>query len=203
MTVYTYPIGPLQTNCYVITCPNANGQALVIDPAFHEDQILSFLESKGLVLGGVILTHCHFDHMWAVDGLCKGGAPFYCPKKDAPALNDPKRNASYYFGQTLAVKTDPARLLSEGDEIRLGNETLTVLETPGHTEGSICLLSDGILFSGDTLFCHGYGRTDLPSGNESALFSSLRRILSMNDCTVYPGHGKETTILQEKRYFGV
>ena len=147
MTVYTYPVGPLLTNCYIVTSPTAKGKALVIDPGFGEEKILSFLESKGLALEGVILTHCHFDHMWALDGLCKKGIPFYCPKKDADALEDSKKNASLYFGKPLAVKTPPTKLLSEGDKIVLGNETLTVLETPGHTEGSICLLGDGILFS--------------------------------------------------------
>ena len=202
MTVYTYPIGPLLTNCYVVTCPSAKGDALVIDPAFGKEKILAFLESKGLRLAGVVLTHCHFDHMSAVDGLCEGGVPLYCPKNDAPALKDPKRNASFYFGRPLEVKTVPARLLFEGDEITIGEERLRVLETPGHTAGSICLLGEDLLFSGDTLFCRGYGRTALPTGSEASLAASLRRILSLEERTVYPGHGEVTTIFEEKAYFG-
>jgi glyoxylase-like metal-dependent hydrolase (beta-lactamase superfamily II) len=203
MTVYTYPIGPLLTNCYIVTARGAENRALVIDPAFGAEKILGFLESKGLRLDGVLLTHCHFDHMGAVDGLCKEGVPFYCSLADAPALEDPRKNGSAYFGKEVTVKTVPTKLLREGDVLSLGEERLTVLETPGHTEGSICLVSDELLFSGDTLFFHGYGRTDLYGGSDQKIASSLRRILSLEERTVYPGHGKATSVSSEKSYFGL
>ena len=204
MKVLTYPIGPLLTNCYVLTCQSANGKALVVDPAFAEDRILSFLEKHDLTLAGILLTHCHFDHMWALDALVeKTGVPFYCPALDAQALRDPKKNASYYFGKELVVNSTPTILLKKGDQITLGEEKLTVLETPGHTKGSICLYTDGILLSGDTMFCRGYGRTDLPGGNMGELKNSLHKLLSLDDCIVYPGHGETTTIHEEKIFYGM
>ena len=107
MTVYTYPIGPLLTNCYIVTDSGSCPDALVIDPAFGDQKILDFLKNKGLRLAGVVLTHCHFDHMWALDGLCNEGVPFYCPAGDEPALTDPQKNASVLFGRDLIVKTPP------------------------------------------------------------------------------------------------
>ena len=201
MKVFTLPLGALQTNCHVLA---SDGKAIVVDPADQCSKILAFLKKEELSLEGVVLTHCHFDHMGGVDELIeKSGAPLFCPEKDFPGLTDKKRNASYYFGQGLTVKAEPARLLKEGNVLCVGSETITVMETPGHTAGSICCVGTDFLISGDTLFCRGYGRTDLPSGDERALTASLRRILTMDDRTVYPGHGPATTIFGEKRFYGI
>ncbi len=202
MKVLTYPIGPLLTNCYVLTCESANGKALIVDPAFADERILFFLKKHDLTPAGVLVTHCHFDHLWALDALVeKTGVPFYCPALDAEALQDPKKNASYYFGRELVVNSIPTALLKEGDRVSLGDEQLTVLETPGHTKGSICLYTKGHLISGDTLFCRGYGRTDLPGGSAQELNSSLQRLFLLDDCIVYPGHGETTTIYEERVFY--
>ncbi len=201
MQVFTLPLGALQTNCYILA---SEKKALVIDPADAHFQILAFLQKEGLTLEGILLTHCHFDHMGGVDALAEAsGAPLFCPEKDAVGLTDENRNASRCFGEGLSIKTAPARLLKEGDRIELGNEELTVLETPGHTAGSVCYLADDLLISGDTLFFRGYGRTDLPSGSDVMLVRSLRRLFCLEDRTVYPGHGPSTTILKEKNFYGL
>ena len=200
MQVFTLPLGALQTNCYILV---SEKKALVIDPADSHLQILALLQKEGLHLEGILLTHCHFDHMGGVDALAEAsGAPLYCPEKDAVGLTDEDRNASRYFGEGLSLKTLPTRLLKEGDEITHGSERLTVLETPGHTSGSVCYLAENLLISGDTLFFRGYGRTDLPSGSDAKLYSSLKRLFCLEDRTVYPGHGPATTLLKEKSFYG-
>ena len=205
MHVKTLVLGPLSTNCYLLTSDSAPGHALIIDPAFHPESILKELEKEELVLDAILLTHCHFDHMWALDELAENtGALLLCPEKDKKGLTDPKQNASSLFFRTpLSIKTTPARLLKDSDQILLGNEKLTVLETPGHTAGSVCYKTEDLLFSGDTLFQNGSGRTDLPSGDGKAMERSLRCLLAFDDLTVYPGHGKATSIGKEKAFFEI
>ena len=201
MQVVTLPLGALQTNCYILA---SEKKALVIDPADAHFQILALLQKEGLTLEGILLTHCHFDHMGGVDALAEAsGAPLFCPEKDAVGLTDENRNASRCFGEGLSIKTAPARLLKEGDRISLGTEELTVLDTPGHTSGSVCYLAEDLLISGDTLFFRGCGRTDLPSGSDGMLLRSLRRLFCLEDRAVYPGHGPSTTLLKEKNFYGL
>ena len=204
MEVRTLVLGPVMTNCYLLTDSSAPGRALVIDPAYDGAAIASQLERSGLKPEGVLLTHCHFDHMEGLDELiARTGAPLLCPAKDAAGLTDPFYNGSLLlFRYPVTVSAHPARLLHEGDEILFGDEKLTVLETPGHTAGSVCYLARDLLFSGDTLFAGGYGRTDLPGGDDAALGASLARILALPDRKVFPGHGEATTIANEKRRFG-
>ncbi len=202
MKVIALSLGTLQTNCYILSSLQ---DAVVIDPAGEGERIFEVLQKEGLTLKGILLTHTHFDHFGAVDELVKKtDTLLYCPLDDASGLTDTRLNVSGFFGKGQTVKTAPSRLLKEGDKIAFGEEQLTVISTPGHTAGSCCYLSKAALFSGDTLFKHSYGRTDMPGGNKELLFSSLRRLLSTEEnLKVYPGHGSDTTLDNERRYFGV
>ncbi len=196
-------VGPLKTNCYILTSDSLPGQAMVIDPGFHPEEILKTLAQKELHLKSILLTHTHFDHIGGVDLLAsRTGAPLLCPQKDEPGLSDCVLNFSSHFTRvSVKANTKPSQLLKEGTQILFGSDIISVLETPGHTEGSVCYKTNALLFSGDTLFFHGYGRTDAPGGNERALFSSLHRLFSLENLTVYPGHGGETSINEERAFF--
>ena len=114
-------------------------------------------------------------------------------------LNDAQWNLSAMMYPTKPVELTADRLLTEGDTVSFGDAMLTVIETPGHTRGSVCYLADGLLFSGDTLFAGSIGRTDLPGGDMSVLRRSLARLAALDGhYTVYPGHGEETTLSYEK-----
>lgn len=204
MKVKTLVLGLLQTNCFLLTSESLPGQCLLIDPASDGQRILETLKKEGLTLEGILLTHSHFDHMSALDVLSSAtGAPFFCPQKDEKGLTDGRLNGSLVFmSSALTVKTAPQKLLFEGDELFLGDEKLTVLETPGHTAGSVCYKTEGAIFTGDTLFCHGVGRTDLPGGSSELLLSSVQRLLSLENLVAYPGHGQTTLINEERRFLG-
>ena len=192
MQVETLMLGPVCTNCYILSSSSLPGKAIVIDPAHNAPQILSHLREKGLELSFILLTHTHFDHIEALDELVSAtGAQLFCPKKDAPGLRDFITNGSMIlFRYPVLVNTPPSRLLVEGDEITFGREKLTVIETPGHTVGSVCYDDGENLFTGDTLFCSGRGRTDLPGGSEAQLRASLQRLMPLlSTHTVCGGHG--------------
>lgn len=204
MRVYTLCVGPVETNCYILVTETPPYHALVIDPGYDAERIKEELDRRGAHLDAILLTHTHFDHVEALDELVlRTRAPLYCPEKDAGGLRDFITNGSMIlFRCPVVVNTPPERLLREGDEIALGNEKLTVIETPGHTVGSVCYDTGNLLFTGDTLFRGGYGRTDLPGGRDDELRRSLLKLFEMSDRTVYPGHGNPTTIQKERLFFG-
>ena len=192
---------PYAADCWLLT--TEDGHAAVIDPSAAAPVILravreAFPDGDGL-LDAILLTHGHFDHITAVDALRQAmpGVPVCIHAADASMLTDGTRNASALFFGTEDTYAPADRLLQEGDSIRLGGETLTVLHTPGHSPGSVCYLdaAGGRLFTGDTLFAPGYGRTDLPGGSWSDLVRSLRRLLHLpGNLHVYPGHGGDTEL---------
>lgn len=213
MTIRTYAVGPLQANCYLVY--DEQGDGVVIDPGGEPDRLLAAIAGSGMRTAAVLLTHAHIDHLAAADAVLREtGAPLWLHEADAPALADPHRNLAAVF-PTLCGGTPPAlhadRLLRDGDAVEAGGLRLTVLHTPGHTPGSCCYLLDlpdvpdtsprggryvggHALFSGDTLFADGYGRTDFPGGSEREMRQSLRRLFALPHAyTVFPGHGGETT----------
>ena len=201
MTVLMLNLGELDTNCYILW--DAPDRALVIDPADSPERILAVLEQKGLTLQAVVLTHAHFDHMLAAEAVCAAtGAPLWVGRGDEPALSDPNRNLSVWLsgaGGVKGISLTADRLLQEGDVLSLGAETFTVWETPGHTPGCICLVGEGTVISGDTLFCGSIGRTDFPGGDMTIMRASLSRLMTLpEDVAVYSGHGPATTIGREK-----
>lgn len=190
-------VGGLETNCYIFADLDTKDAAL-IDPGSNGDgAIKSELEKHGLKLKCIINTHGHGDH---ISSNRKFKIPVFIHKLDADFLADANLNLSATFG--FAIKSPPAsRLLKDGDIIRVGDLELKVLHTPGHTPGSISLLTDGVVFTGDALFKGGVGRTDFPYGSDKQLLDSIKnKLLTLDDKTVvHPGHGPSSTIGREKR----
>lgn len=187
---------PYGSNCWLIT---VGTQAAVIDPSAPTSTILRAMREAGCHLDTILLTHGHFDHILSVDALRQAlpGVPVCVHSADAAMLTDGVQNASsLFFGQ--ADTYSPAdRLLRNGEVIRLGDASLTVLHTPGHSPGSVCFLSDadGLLFTGDTLFSDNVGRCDLPGGSYSALRHSLRSLSTLpRSLRIYPGHGSPASL---------
>lgn len=188
MKIRKIPVGMLQENCYFVS--DENGETAVIDPGDEADRLLGLLQSGGLTPRCILLTHGHFDHVGAAAALAERyHFPVYLHEADR-AL--PARLTGGPLPQT--------RALHEGDELAVGALRFRVLETPGHSAGSVSLLCCDALFSGDTIFAGGsWGRTDFPGGSESALRTSLRRLAALPPQTrVFPGHGPETTIAAER-----
>lgn len=200
MTLRTLCLGELDTNCYILW--DENRVAMVIDPADEAEKILSVVHTEQLTVSAVVLTHAHFDHLLAAEEVCAAtGAPLYIGQYDEAVLSDPIRNLSGVFQMCPSVCLVADRTLAEGDVLTVGELSFTVMETPGHTPGCICLMGDGVLFSGDTLFRDSIGRVDFPGGDTPAMLASLRRLTTLpSDLVVYSGHGPATTIGREVKY---
>lgn len=179
-------LGPLQTNCYLVS--DEAGQSAVIDPA-EAEPVLEMASREGLSIRAVLLTHGHFDHVGGVKALMQA---LHCPVY----VNERDLALPQWLRGELAATDD----YGEGDTVAVGALRFTVLETPGHTEGSVCLRCGGALFSGDTLFAGACGRTDLPGGDWQKMQKSLARLAALpEDAAVYPGHGAHTTLYAERR----
>ena len=175
---------------------------MIIDPGDEAKRILNEVKNLGLDIKIIALTHGHIDHIGALKEIKEAtGAQVAIHSDDVGALKD--RFLSIFLGIRHRSPPPPDRLLNDGDVISVGELKFTVIYTPGHTQGSICLLGEGVLFSGDTLFNYGVGRSDLPGsgGNHEQLIESIKKRLLVlgDDIKVYPGHGPETTIGTERR----
>lgn len=201
MRIWGRGLGPLETNCYIVACPET-GASAVIDPGAPDPWIRQTAATHGLKPSRIILTHAHLDHIGGVAWV-KGwtGAPVWIHPADEAMLQSPRLNGSASFGSPISAPA-PDRLLQDGEIIALGNLSLQVLHTPGHTPGGICLYTPGHLIAGDTLFAGSIGRADLPGGSFEALIQSIRtKLLPLPpETVVYPGHGPTTTIGDEKEY---
>lgn len=192
-------VGPVDTNCYVISCAET-GEAAVIDPGGSCAEILALAKQKGLEITQIINTHGHGDHI-AANGELKAatGAVILIHTADADFLTDSRRSLLSFMGVKLQLP--PAdRLLNDGDTIQVGKFTLEVLHTPGHTPGGICLKGDSVIFTGDSLFAGSIGRTDFPGGSYQNLIDSIQTKLMVydDDMVIYPGHGPESTLGVER-----
>ena len=193
-------VGPLATNVHVLADPRTR-EAVAIDTAMPcLAWIADELTARDWSLKLIVSTHGHWDHIGDNAAVTEHtGADVAVHPLDRDRLTDPKP----VWAPFEIVPSIPAVDLAEGGEIRFGAIRLTVLHTPGHTEGSVCLLArdDGLLFSGDTLFAGGWGRVDLPGGDEAAMASSLARLSELEDVVeVLPGHGSATTIGRERAW---
>ncbi len=199
MQVYRMAVGPMETNCYIIADEKTN-EGAVIDPGADGSLILDKIETLGLELQYILLTHTHYDHIGAVAELKRvTGAKIAVSEEDAAGLTDGRWNLSAFGGKPVeAAEADV--LLNDGDELTLGGQTIRVLTTPGHTKGGVCFLCGDELFSGDTLFARSVGRSDFPGGSMDALVQSIKtKLMPLDDNVhVYPGHGPSTTIGQER-----
>lgn len=195
MLIKTIVVGSLETNCY-IAGDEVSKEVFIIDPGGDYRKIKDVIDRDGLKSVAIINTHGHGDHIGANN---RFGIPAWIHRLDAEFLQDPSKNLSVTFG--FSLKTEPAkRLLEQGDILNIGKYNLEVIHTPGHTPGSICLKGDSVIFTGDTLFCEGIGRTDFSYGSESDIIRSIKeRLFTLDDSyVIYPGHGPSSTIGNEK-----
>jgi len=200
MHIKTMPLGPLQTNCYIIY---KNKEALIIDPGEEAEKVVQFIDDNALTPKAIMLTHAHYDHIGAVGHLRHHyNIDVYLHEAEAEWLEEPDYNGSGRFPGT-SVKTErPDHLLIPG-ELSIANFSCEVKHTPGHSPGSVSFIfhNEKKVFSGDVLFKQGVGRTDLYGGSMDELVRSIRGTLyTLDDSyTVYPGHGITTTIGNEKQ----
>ena len=195
-------LGPLYTNCYIVTCSETK-EALIIDPGFEEkkdaEKVLKEVKQQGLHVKYIVNTHGHPDHIGGNRIIKEAtNALILIHEYDAPMLTDVARELPMSFG--LQMMSPPAdKTIHEGDLIQTGKTALKVLHTPGHSKGSISLLGNNIIFTGDTLFAGSIGRYDLPGASYKEIMHSIKRLATLPEhVKVYPGHGPTTTIGKEK-----
>lgn len=199
MILETICVGQFLTNCYILG--SVNKRAIIIDPGADYAKIKRRLDNKKLDAAFIINTHGHIDHIGADEAF---GIPVYIHAEDVALLKEPKLNLSEFFSAPVSLSSS-INTLQDNQEIALDDLRMRVIHTPGHTPGGICLRlmspDTGIIFSGDTLFNSGIGRTDLALSSEHLLLKSIKEKLLVLDAdtVVYPGHGPKTTILGEKR----
>ncbi len=201
MKIIELQVGHLGTNCYIVYCEQTL-KAGVVDPGGNAETIIAEINKAGLTVEYVINTHGHADHIAANSAVQQAtGAKILIHQADAGMLTDAQRNLSTFIGAGIVCQ--PAdRLLHHKDTVSIGNIELTVLHTPGHTPGGICLLADKVLIAGDTLFAESIGRTDFPGGSYSELINSIKENLLglADDVEVLPGHGPRTSIGWERSH---
>lgn len=195
-------VGPLGVNCFILGCEQTR-QGVVVDAGDNAGDIIAAIERRGLNVDRIISTHGHFDHVGANQAVLKHcDAKLLVHEADVPMLARAGDVARSY-GIAGVSSPQPDGFLTDGMEISFGTCRMTVLHTPGHTQGGCCLYLAGEkkIITGDTLFADSIGRTDLPGGNHEQLLASIRtRLFTLpDDVVAYPGHGPETTIGYEKR----
>ncbi len=196
--VHTLVVGRLQTNCYVV---ESEGEALLVDPGDEDERIVRFLKDLHVEVKFIIATHAHFDHVLGVNGVRRSvHAPFLLHQEDLPILRSMQSRVRQFMGFDVPPPPNVDEFLNDGESLGLSGESFQVLHTPGHSPGSVSVLGSGYVLTGDALFNQSVGRTDLPGGDLNTLVASIReKLFKLNDDTVvYPGHGPETTIGDEK-----
>ena len=190
-----FALGPIQTNCYVVSDSKTN-EGILVDPASYEREVVRYISDNNISIKHTVNTHGHYDHIAGND---KYGFPVLIHEKDAECLSNPAKNFSFVMGYTLKVG-QAKRTLKDSDKIKINNLEFEIIHLPGHTPGGIGLKVDDMLFSGDTLFFESIGRTDIPRANSNDLKKSLQKLMKLDDkVKVFPGHGPETTIGHERR----
>ena len=199
MIVQTLSVGPMQANCYVLGCEETRS-ALVIDPGDEAARIICIINENKLQLELIVNTHGHVDHIVANEILKAHTSAQLCiHSADADMLVNPQKNLSFFIGTPVSSPA-PDRILAHGDILEVGTLHIEVMHTPGHSQGSICLVGDGCIFTGHLMFAGGIGRYDFPGSSYADLMDSLKKVMTLDDdLVVYPGHGPVTTIGDERR----
>lgn len=199
MKIHCMSLGSFEANCYTVTDEEYK-KAFIIDPGAESEKITEYIASTGCKPEYIIITHAHADHIGALDEIKrKFDAKVVIHKKDAAPLNNDVWNLCKNFGfPSPQTKVDIA--VNDGDCLPFGKSKIKFIHTPGHTKGSMCILYENVLFSGDTLFRQSIGRTDFIGGNFDDIINSIKnKIFTLDEKTaVYPGHGAPTDILYEK-----
>ncbi|MCH8849660.1 MAG: MBL fold metallo-hydrolase [Chloroflexi bacterium] len=194
-------VGVFAENCWVIGS-RRTGEGIVIDPGDQPEDILALAKDMGVNVKVIANTHAHIDHILGVRGVQeKTDAKFLLHEQDLEIARGAARGAAQMLGKEVQPPPDPDAFLSDGDVVEVDGLKLQVIHTPGHTQGSIAFYTEGMLFSGDTLFRGSVGRTDLPGGNQQQEIASIvDKLLTLPDDTVVlPGHMEETRIEHERK----
>ena len=197
MNIKTFEMGYIGTNCYVVS--NEQGNCAIIDCDGNTTALYNYIDQNNLKPTHILLTHGHFDHIGAVEEVQEKYGCLVCAcEKEIPLLASPELNASNMSHRPLSLTPDVT--VKEGDSVTVGDLEFKVMETPGHTEGSICFVIANTIFSGDTLFLGSCGRVDFPTGDAKTMMDSLKRLKNLEgDYVVYPGHGPSTTLEYERK----
>ncbi len=195
MQIYEIKPRGFGCNSYIVTADGKN--AVVIDCA--EQSVYDECLKRNLTPVAVLLTHGHFDHVGGCGKFFAQGVPLYCGEAEKPLIHSGENRS--IFGGVYIPEFQIAKTFKDGESITFCGITFKVLATAGHTAGSVCYIAENSIFSGDTLFCGSVGRTDLPTGNASALLKSVKKLLALEgDYTVYCGHEQNTTLARERLY---
>ena len=201
MDVRQFTVGPVAENCYLFRADGSD-HALIVDPGDEADRILAAVDELGVTVDGILLTHCHFDHIGAVAPVAREtGAPVWCPEIEVPVLADIMSFVPFPgFGPFESYEADET--VSGGEKLELAGLEIDVLFTPGHSPGHVTysIPEHAALFSGDVLFQGSVGRTDLPGGYWGTLLESIRGLVDGHpeETTVHPGHMGITTLRAER-----
>jgi hydroxyacylglutathione hydrolase len=195
LVVDRFVVGPAQENCYVVRASANAAEAVVVDPGDDAAQLRLEFARLGTRCAGILVTHCHWDHLGAVADLAEAAAaPVYMAREEAPVLESPD---DFYGALGVRIRPyTPDELLDGGERFELAAIEFETLKVPGHSPAHLAYLADGCLFSGDVLFAGGVGRVDLPGGDWDTLVDSIRRLTETlpPETVVYPGHGPRTTL---------
>jgi len=201
MEVRSFTVGPVAENCYIARREDAD-HAVIVDPGEEADRILGAVDSLGLTIDAILVTHCHFDHIGAVSPVAEAtGAPVYCPEIEVPVLGDIMSYVPWPgFGPYESYDADET--VAGGEHLSLAGLEIDVVFTPGHSPGHVTYVIPGeaAMFSGDVLFKGSVGRTDLPGGDWGTLLESIRGLVDAypEQTTIYPGHMAITTLGAER-----
>ena len=197
MEISRLEVGKLSTKCYVVS---NNGVAFVVDPGAEAEKVKNYADSQSLNIEGILLTHGHFDHAGAVKQLQELTDAKIYATADCVNLANSYKSMAFAMGGIMR-KFDADVVVCDGDNITMGDMSVKVIATPGHTRGGACYIVEDNIFSGDTLFQTSYGRTDLPTGDFNALEKSLKKLFAIDgEYKVFPGHGPATTLSTERKH---
>ncbi|MEW5745436.1 MAG: MBL fold metallo-hydrolase [Nitrospirota bacterium] len=200
MVIKTVVVGPLQVNCFIIADEETR-KALVVDPGDEPDRIMDLIRQQGLDLQYIVCTHGHFDHVGAVIDMKQETGARVVLHKDDLEIYAAAKEMGALWGFAAETQPEPDLFVRDGDTIAVGNLQFRVFHTPGHSPGGICLYSEGVAVTGDTLFAGSIGRTDFHGGDINRLKQSFRRLMELPDSTkVLPGHGPSSTIGRERSH---